>query len=120
MGSSYGELPTPAPNPYGPPPPPNPYGPPPPGPYDPSSYGELPTPAPHGDLPANPAQGDSSLIPERLPTDGHVRPDGSVHPGVPPQPEQHHGPPPPSTYGDLPWLHLGYTTAPPYGYADTS
>ena len=72
----------------------------------------IPPSDPYGDLHANLEQGDSSLIYEQLPADGHVHPDGSVHPGVPPQPEQHHGPPPPSTYGNLPWQRPGYTTAP--------
>merc|ERR1711891_35587 len=90
------------------------------GPYDLSSYEKLLTPAPPGDLPANPERGDLPVVPAQLSAYGHVRPDGSVHPGVPPQPEQHHGPPPPSTYGNLPWQQPGYTTAPPYGYADTS
>ena len=91
---------------------PNPHGSPPPGPYDLSSYGKLLTPAPYGDLPANPERGDFPFIPAQLSAYGHVRPDGSVHPGVPPQPEQHHGPPPPSTYGNLMWQQPGYTTAP--------
>ena len=49
-----------------------------------------PPSGPYGDLHANLEQGDSYLLYEQLPADGHVHPDGSVHPGVPPQPEQHH------------------------------
>merc|ERR1712215_475882 len=87
---------------------PNLHGSPPPGPYDLSSYGELPTPAPYGDLPANPARGDSFVIPGQPAADSHVHPDSSVHPDIPPQPEQHHRPPPPAypvdpnSYGPTP------------------
>ena len=79
-----------------------------------------PPPGPYGDLPANPGQGDSSLLSDQLHADGHVPPDDSVHPRVPLPPEQHHGPPPHSTYSNLTWQQPGYATASPYGCADTS
>jgi len=128
---------------YGPPPqyPPQPsYGPPPPsyGPPPPPQYGEqagYPQPVGYGAMPSYPQPPMDPNYPQPggygAPMDlGYPQQGGYGAPpsgyGPPPSyPADPYAygpapppPPPPSTYGNLPWQQAGYTTVPPYGYAD--